>query len=299
MEKYHQPALLNESMDALCIDPDGIVVDATFGGGGHSREILKRLNKGRLIAFDQDPDAAGNAIDDERFLLLRQNFRYLKNNLKYCKAIPIQALIADIGLSSHQVDIASRGFSMNDASPLDMRMNPGQKTTAAFILNNSDEEKLTKILSEYGEVPGAHKAARAIVKFRSRQSLESSAHLKSCLFPFAPRGRENKFFARVYQAIRIEVNDELNVLKEMLRQCADVMKPGGRLVVISYHSLEDRIVKRFINTGSFDDAEQADLHGNVSRPFKPVNRKVITPEAGEIALNKRARSAKMRVAERI
>ncbi|MFQ5336006.1 MAG: 16S rRNA (cytosine(1402)-N(4))-methyltransferase, partial [Flavobacteriales bacterium] len=161
MEKYHQPALLNESMDALCIDPDGIVVDATFGGGGHSREILKRLNKGRLIAFDQDPDAAGNAIDDERFLLLRQNFRYLKNNLKYCKAIPIQALIADIGLSSHQVNIASKGFSMNDASPLDMRMNPGQKTTAAFILNNSDEEKLTKILSEYGEVPGAHKVARA------------------------------------------------------------------------------------------------------------------------------------------
>jgi len=279
--------------------PDGIYVDATFGGGGHSSSILKKLKTGKLIAFDHDPDAEQNRINDKRFILLRQNFRYLKNNLKYLNAIPINGLIADIGVSSHQIDTGPRGFSITANCPLDMRMNPGQKLTAKYILNRYNEIELTKVLSQYGEVPNSSEVARSIINYRKNTVFKNSHDLNNCLLHNTPQGRRKKFLAKVYQAIRIEVNDELNALKELLLQSAEVIKPGGRLLIISYHSLEDRIVKNFLRNESFESEVNSSAIKPTKSKFRHINKKIVQPDAEEIKINRRVRSARLRIAEKI
>ncbi len=296
---YHLPALLNESIAGLNLRPEGIYVDVTFGGGGHSRAILEKLTTGRLIAFDQDADAAANVINDERFTLLNQNFRYLKNNLRYIGIDAIDGLIADLGVSFHQFDEQERGFSFRGDAELDMRMNRQAPVKASDILRTCDEEKLAGIFYNYGELTTSRKLAAAIVKARAVKPVITVGDLTAALSGLVPPREENKFWARLFQSLRIEVNSELDALKEMLTQALQVLKPGGRMVVITYHSLEDRLVKNFFRSGNFEGESEKDFYGNVSAPLRAVNRKVIVPTEQEIMNNSRARSARLRIAEKV
>jgi 16S rRNA (cytosine1402-N4)-methyltransferase len=292
--------MLNECIQALAIQPDGTYVDVTFGGGGHSRSILDQLSKkGKLVAFDQDEDAKQNLPDDERLIFIDQNFRFLKNHLAYQEVLPVNGLLADLGVSSHQFDEDERGFSYRfDDAELDMRMNTSQKRNAADVLNNSSEEQLADILYYYGELNNARQMARNIVQYRAGKSVVTVGDLKQALADFAPKFKDYKFWSQVFQALRIEVNQELEVLKTLLQQSAEVLAPKGRLVVMSYHSLEDRLVKNFINTGNFEGDAQKDFYGNIIRPFTPVSKKAITASEEEINANPRSRSAKLRIAEK-
>ncbi len=295
---YHNPVMLKECIDGLAIDPAGTYVDLTFGGGGHSRAILSRLSTGRLIAFDQDADAISNAPDDPRFTLINQNFRYLVNFLRLYKAVPVDGILADLGISSYQIDQAERGFSTRFDAELDLRMDRKSGLTARQVINQYTTDELIRIFRQYGELPNAYRIAMRIADVRGAGEIITTTQLKDILQPLAERGRENKFFARVFQALRIEVNAELDVLKEMLIQTTKVLKPGGRLVVLTYHSLEDRPVKNFMKTGNFEGIENKDFFGNLIAPFRPVNRKPIVAGEEELTANNRARSAKLRVAER-
>ncbi len=297
---YHTPALLNESVDGLNIRPDGVYVDVTFGGGGHSREILKRLGKrGRLIAFDQDRDAVKNAPDDPRFIFVRSNFRFLRNFLRYYNVDAVDGLLADLGVSFHHFDDPGRGFSFRFEGALDMRMNRDAGMTAADILNEYPEERLSDLLYRYGELRNARGIAKAVVLFRQDREINTTDDLLSILEPFTRRDREKKVLAQAFQALRIEVNGEMNALTEMLEQALLSLKPGGRLSVISYHSLEDRLVKNFFRTGNFEGELVKDFYGNVETPFTLINRKVIVSSEEEQRSNPRSRSAKLRVAEKL
>lgn len=296
--EYHNPVLLKDCIDGLNINPKGIYVDVTFGGGGHSREILKHLTTGKLYAFDQDEDAVKNKIVDERFVLIRQNFRYLKNFLKMYNALPIDGLLADLGVSSHQFDEADRGFSTRFDTKLDMRMDQGGKLTAADVLNTYTEEDLKRIFKEYGEVENAGRLAYQIVHGRNEKKIITVNDLKATIEKCVKRGRENKYYAQVFQALRIEVNKELDALKELLIQSLEVLKPGGRLVVISYQSLEDKLVKNIIRSGKFEGEVEKDFFGNQLAPYKAITRKAIIPTEQEVLENSRARSAKLRIAEK-
>ena len=297
--EYHNPVLLKECIEGLNIDPAGIYVDVTFGGGGHSREILKHLTTGKLFAFDQDEDAVKNKINDDRFVLVKQNFKYLKNMLRMYQALPIDGILADLGVSSHQFDIAERGFSIRfDEAKLDMRMDKNVKQTAADILNTSTEEELKNIFKLYGEIDNAGSLARLIVHARKEKKMETVGDLKQVIEKVVRKGRENKYYAQVFQALRIEVNKEMEALKELLTQSLEVLKPGGRLVVISYHSLEDRLVKNIMRSGKFEGEVEKDFFGNQLTPFTQITRKPTTPSEEEITENNRARSAKLRIAEK-
>jgi len=296
---YHLPALLNESIAGLNLRPEGIYVDVTFGGGGHSRAILDQLTSGRLIAFDQDTDAAANTIIDERFTLLNQNFRYLKNNLRYLGITAIDGLIADLGVSFHQFDEQERGFSFRSDAELDMRMNRNAQVKASDILRTYGEDKLADVFYKYGELTNSRKLASAIVKARAAKPVKTVSDLMAALSGLFPSWEENKFYARLFQSLRIEVNHEMESLTEMLQQALELLKPGGRMAVITYHSLEDRLVKNFIRTGNFEGESEKDFYGNMTTPFRAVNRKVIVPTEDEIAENSRARSARLRIAEKI
>lgn len=296
---YHTPALLDESIEGLSICPSGVYVDVTFGGGGHSREILRRLNDdGRLIAFDQDEDAALNAIDDPRFTFVRSNFRFLKNFLRYLEVDEVDGVLADLGVSSHHFDDAERGFSFRFEGDLDMRMNRGTQKSAADILNEYTVERLRDIFSKYGELKNAHKIASSVVAYRQTKKIALTNDLLAILEPFAFKDREKKILAQAFQALRIEVNGEMDALTEMLTQALHVLKPGGRLSVISYHSLEDRLVKNFFRTGNFEGVLIKDFYGNVETPFEQVSRKVIVPAEEEQQQNPRSRSARLRIAEK-
>ncbi|KGL61518.1 MULTISPECIES: 16S rRNA (cytosine(1402)-N(4))-methyltransferase RsmH [unclassified Polaribacter] len=293
---YHNPVLLQESIDALAIKEDGVYVDVTFGGGGHSREILKRLgNEGKLFAFDQDPDALGNLIDDERFVLIPENFRFISRFLRFHGIRKVDGVLADLGVSSHQFDEAERGFSTRFDGDLDMRMNQKSKTSAKEIINKYSEEKLAEILFLYGELRNSRNIAKTIVEEREEEKIETSFQLKKVLKKYLPNAKEHKILAQIFQAIRIEVNEELYVLKEFLGQMPNLLKEEGRLSVISYHSLEDRLVKRFIRTGLFSGELEKDVFGNSNEPMQKVG-KLIVPNAAEIKINNRARSAKLRIA---
>lgn len=296
---YHNPVLLKQSVDDLVTNPDGIYVDCTFGGGGHSREIVSRLSeKGKLYGFDQDLDALKNNIDDPKFTLINQNFRFLENSLLMYGVSQVDGILADLGVSSHQFDAGERGFSTRSNAPLDMRMNVMQSLDAKKVINDYEEEALADIFYYYGELREARKLARDIVHHRKIKVIETTEDLKK-LFSYLPPHKVNKFYAQLFQAIRIEVNQELDVLKEMLVQSYNVLKPGGRLVVISYHSLEDRLVKRFLKNGMFEGEPQRDIYGNYEKTFELVKSKAIIPDDKEIEENSRARSAKMRTGIKI
>lgn len=296
---YHIPVLLNESVNALNIKPDGIYVDVTFGGGGHSRRILECLGEnGRLYAFDQDEDAAKNVIDDRRFTFIQQNFRYMKNFLQlYCGG-KVDGILADLGVSSYQFDTPEKGFSIRYNGRLDMRMNKNAAVDATNIVNTYDVTTLASVLSRYGELRNAMAIADAVAMAREVKPIETTDELKEAVARFLPRGSENKVLAQIFQALRIEVNEEMKVLELFLGQCADVLNPGGRLVVLSYHSLEDRLVKNFMKTGNADGNLEKDFFGNQLTPYKLLSSKPIVPSDDEIQINNRARSAKLRVAER-
>lgn len=295
---YHIPALLHETIDGLNIRPDGIYVDVTFGGGGHSREILARLGKnGKLVAFDQDEDALKNRLDDPRFIFVRSNFRYLKNFLRYHNIEKVDGILADLGVSFHHFDEAERGFSFRFDGELDMRMNTQSSLTAAKILNTYSEEQLADIFFFYGELRNARKIASVIVKARAEKAFKDISSFVEVLKPFFGRDKEKKDMARVFQALRIEVNKELDVLKDLLKQSLEVLNPEGRLVVLTYHSLEDRLVKNFIRSGNMEGKIEKDFYGNVLSPLKAVNNKVIVASDEEIERNPRSRSAKLRIAE--
>ncbi|MGO3707169.1 MAG: 16S rRNA (cytosine(1402)-N(4))-methyltransferase RsmH [Mesonia hippocampi] len=296
---YHHPVLLTESVEGLNINPEGTYVDVTFGGGGHSRAILSKLNdKGRLYAFDQDKDAVANSIEDERFTLIEANFRYVKKFLRLYGVRKVDGILGDFGVSSHQFDQPERGFSTRYDGQLDMRMNQGDNLNAFLVVNTYSESKLRDIFYKYGELKNAPKLAREIVTARKEGEIKTSAALKDLLMPFLYKGKEFKVLAQIYQAIRIEVNQELEVLKEFLMQTQDLLEPGGRLSLISYHSLEDRLVKRYIRSGLFEGQPEKDFYGNISVPFKKVGQ-LIVPSKEEIAKNNRARSAKLRIAKRL
>ena len=295
--EYHNPVLLNDSIEALAIKEDGIYVDVTFGGGGHSREILNRLGKsGKLIAFDQDLDAKRNKIEDNRFVLIEENFRYIGRFLKFYGVKKVDGILADLGVSSHQFDEAERGFSIRFDGELDMRMNQSSKISAKKIINTYSEERLANILFTYGELRNARAIAHAIVEARADHEIETSFQLRKLLQKFLPKAKEHKILAQVFQAIRIEVNEELEVLKEFLIQTPNLLKPEGRLSIISYHSLEDRLVKRFIRTGLFEGEPEKDFYGNIDVPLMKLG-KLIIPNQEEVTKNNRARSAKLRVAK--
>ncbi|MDR0421723.1 MAG: 16S rRNA (cytosine(1402)-N(4))-methyltransferase RsmH [Proteiniphilum sp.] len=296
---YHTPALLYESVDGLNISPCGVYVDVTFGGGGHSREILNRLGEeGRLIAFDQDEDAAGNTFADPRFTFVHSNFRFLKNFLRYYGIEATDGILADLGVSSHHFDISERGFSFRLPGELDMRMNRHAQKRAADILNEYEEGKLSELFLQYGELKNARQISSAIVRYRQAGRIGETGDLLAILEPFTRREKEKKILAQAFQALRIEVNGEIDALKEMLRQALQLLKPGGRLSVISYHSLEDRPVKNFFRTGNFEGTPAKDFYGNVETPFTAVNRKVIIPSEEEQQRNPRSRSARLRIAEK-
>ena len=296
--EYHNPVLLKETVDGLNINPDGIYVDVTFGGGGHSREIMSRLGeKGRLIAFDQDEDALANAIDDNRFLLIHENFRNIKRFLRFHGIKKVDGILADLGVSSHQFDVAERGFSTRFEADLDMRMSKKGDLSAFHVVNEYAEQDLKRVFYDYGELKNAAALAATIVAYRNENKIKSSETLKMVLARFLPAHKSNKILAQIYQAIRIEVNQEMDALKEFLEQSLEVLNVGGRLSVISYHSLEDRLVKRFVKNGMFEGEPEKDFFGNFEVPFKTIE-KLIVPNAAEIALNNRARSAKLRVAEK-
>ena len=293
---YHNPVLLQESVDALAIKEDGVYVDVTFGGGGHSREILKRLGKdGRLFGFDQDPDALENVIDDERFVLIPENFRYISRFLRFNGVRKVDGVLADLGVSSHQFDEAERGFSTRFDGDLDMRMNQKSKTSAKEIVNKYSEEKLAEILFLYGELRNSRNIAKTIVEKRQEEKIDTSFQLREALQRYLPKAKEHKIIAQIFQAIRIEVNEELDVLKEFLEQMPNLLKEDGRLSVISYHSLEDRLVKRFIRTGLFKGELEKDAFGRSNEPMQKVG-KLIVPTPEEVKINNRARSAKLRIA---
>lgn len=299
-EAYHIPVLLNESVDGLNIKPDGIYVDVTFGGGGHAREILNRLGeKGRLIAFDQDEEALKNAPDDPRFLLVNQNFGFLKNYLKLYKISTVDGILADLGVSSHQFDSAERGFSLRFEGPLDMRMNKNTSLTAAIIVNTYQEPELKRILKFYGELDQAGRIASKICADRLLKPYKTIEDLKTSLEKFAPRHKWHQFFAKLFQALRIEVNQEMKVLEDLLKQSIDLLNPEGRLVVISYHSLEDRMAKNYIKAGNLEGEQTKDFYGNLIRPLEPVGKQPLIPSEQEIETNNRARSAKLRIARRV
>ena len=299
MSEYHDPVLLNECLGGLDLDPKGVYVDVTFGGGGHSRAIVSKLEEGHLYAFDQDDDALENEIDDDRFTLINANFRYLKNSLRMNGVKQIDGLLADLGVSSHQFDIADRGFSIRFEADLDMRMDQNSDLNAYKVVNSYEQDELRNILKLYGELKRPGTIARVIYEAKENKPIETVNELKDLIRSFAPKMQENKFFAQVFQAIRIEVNDELNALREMLSQAQEILKPGGRLVVISYHSLEDRLVKNLIQKGNFEGELQQDFYGNKLLNFKKISRKPILPTEEEIKRNNRARSAKLRVAEKL
>ncbi|MEN8964897.1 MAG: 16S rRNA (cytosine(1402)-N(4))-methyltransferase RsmH [Polaribacter sp.] len=293
---YHNPVLLEESVNALAIKADGVYIDVTFGGGGHSKEILKKLGKnGKLFAFDQDPDALANVIDDERFQLIPENFRYISRFLRFYGVRKVDGILADLGVSSHQFNEAERGFSIRFDGDLDMRMNQKSKISAKEIVNNYSEEKLAEILFLYGELRNSRNIAKTIVEKREENKIETSFQLKNALQKYLPKAKEHKILAQIFQAFRIEVNEELEVLKEFLQQTPTLLKEEGRLSVISYHSLEDRLVKRFIRTGLFSGEPEKDFFGNSSEPLQKVG-KLIVPTSQEINENNRARSAKLRIA---
>ena len=296
---YHHPVLLEESVAALEVEKGGIFVDATFGGGGHTGEILRRMPSGRLIVFDQDSDVIANLPKDERLIFVNDNFRYLKNFLRFYESIPVDGILADLGVSSYQIDEPKKGFSTRWEGFLDMRMDKRKKLTAAQIINEYPELELHRIFKNYGELSQAHRMVSIIDKQRKLTPIETTLQLRDAIKPLAPKGAENKFFAQVFQALRIEVNDELGALKDFLMQSIEVLRPGGRIAIISYHSLEDRLVKKFFKTGNFEGEVQHDLFGNVKSPLRPINKKPIEPSAMEIANNPRARSAKLRIAERL
>jgi 16S rRNA (cytosine1402-N4)-methyltransferase len=297
--EYHNPVLLKETVDGLNIHPDGIYVDVTFGGGGHSREMMSRLgSNGKLVAFDQDIDALNNAIADDRFLLINENFRFIKRFLRFHGIKQVDGILADLGVSSHQFDVAERGFSTRFDAELDMRMNQKGELSAYHVINEYDEQDISRVLYQYGELKNARAMANVIVMARRDKDIKNSEQLKQVLAKFLPAHKSNKILAQIYQAIRIEVNQEMDVLKEFLEQSLEILKPGGRLSVISYHSLEDRLVKRFFRNGLFEGEPERDFFGNFEVPFKMVE-KLIVPTDAEIAINNRARSAKLRVAEKI
>ncbi|MFP4845176.1 16S rRNA (cytosine(1402)-N(4))-methyltransferase RsmH [Winogradskyella sp. PE311] len=296
---YHNAVLLKETVDGLDIKPDGIYVDVTFGGGGHSKEILSRLGaNGRLYAFDQDKDALANSIEDDRFVLINENFRYIKRFLRFYGVKEVDGVLADFGVSSHQFDVAERGFSTRFEADLDMRMNRDNKLSAFDVINNYDEERLRVVLFQYGELRQSPAMARVIVAERAKEDIKTSKQLKSVLKQFLNHKKENKVLAQIYQAIRIEVNQEIEVLKELLLQTPEILKTNGRLSFISYHSLEDRLVKRFIRNGLFEGEPERDVFGNFEVPLKKVGR-LIVPTHAEIKLNNRARSAKLRIAKKL
>ena len=295
---YHVPVLLKESMEGLAINPAGTYVDTTFGGGGHSRAILAALgSRGRLLAFDQDPQAQQNAIDDERFTLIPQNFRHIKRFLRFYGVKQVDGVLADFGVSSYQFDTAERGFSTRLEGALDMRMNPEAPLSAYEVVNTYEEEALSTLFFRYGELSQSRQIARTIVQQRSTKPIATTGELKQVVQRFLPKGKENKVLAQLYQAIRIEVNGELAALEELLLQLPEIVRPGGRIALISYHSLEDRLVKRFIRDGQFSGEPQKDFYGNLLTPFQKVGKAIVATQE-EIAQNNRARSAVLRVAER-
>lgn len=297
---YHVPVMLKECMDALAIKPNGIYVDVTFGGGGHSREILKHLGpEGKLFAFDQDPDALHNVIDDPRFTLIHQNFRFLKNNLRLNGVKQVDGILADLGVSSHQFDAADRGFSIRFDADLDMRMDQISDVDARTVLATYPEEDLHRIFGMYGEIVNAKTLAKTIVTARLTAPINTVAELKEAIKKLVPRGKEHKYHAQVFQALRIEVNKELEALQEFLLQTVDVLKAEGRLVVMSYHSLEDRLVKNFVAKGKFRGDVDKDFFGNEIKPFDVISRKAITANDQELVENNRSRSAKLRIAEKL
>ncbi|WP_333878334.1 16S rRNA (cytosine(1402)-N(4))-methyltransferase RsmH [Flavobacterium sp.] len=296
---YHNPVLLTETVDGLNIKPDGVYVDVTFGGGGHSKEILKRLGvNGKLFAFDQDEDALANALPDERFTLIHENFRYLKRFLRFHGVKKVDGILADLGVSSHQFDVPERGFSTRFDADLDMRMSKRNELDAYKVINEYDDAELRRVFSDYGELKSAPALARTIVEAREKKAIHTTDELKKVLAKYLPEKVKNKVLAQIYQAIRIEVNQEMEALKAFLEQSLEVLNPGGRLSVISYHSLEDRLVKRFMKNGLFEGEPERDFFGNYSVPFKLVE-KLIVPTEEEIKVNNRARSAKLRIAEKI
>ena len=299
MKMYHNPVLLNESVKGLNIIPNGTYVDVTYGGGGHSKVILKKLGpKGRLIAFDQDSDAHKNKIIDNRLKLIESNFKFLNNHLNYLQISQIDGLLADFGVSSYQIDTKTRGFSIRFDSKLDMRMDQSQDIDAQFILNKYDRKELENIFQNYGELRNYRKIVDTIVSERKNNEIKTSGDLKRILEPLSNYSEKNKFLAKVFQAIRIEVNDEINIIKSLLIQSSKILKKGGRLVCISYHSLEDRLVKRFIQNGTFENDAISDIYGNKDLIFKKIGN-LISPDKKEVGLNNRSRSAKLRVAEKI
>ena len=296
---YHTPILPHESIDGLNVRPDGVYVDVTYGGGGHSKAILDRLETGRLIALDQDAAALANAPDDDRLIMQHGNFCFLRNYLAHHGYRQVDGILADLGVSSHHFDVAARGFSFrHDDAPLDMRMNAAAKLTAMDVVNKYTENRLKEIFAQYGELSDAHRLARQIVIARRSTNIESINQFLEAIKQFIPRGSENKYLAKVFQALRIEVNSELENLKTLLMQSVELLRTGGRLVVIAYHSLEDRLVKNFFKNGMFEGIAEKDVYGNISVPFRQVNNKVIVPEKAEIESNSRARSAKLRIGER-
>ncbi|MEE4286814.1 MAG: 16S rRNA (cytosine(1402)-N(4))-methyltransferase RsmH [Mariniphaga sp.] len=296
---YHIPVMPSESIQGLNLFTGAQVVDATFGGGGHSRLILDELGNGRLFAFDQDEDAAGNLIHDDRLFFIRHNFRYLKNFLRFYDVLKVNAVFADLGVSSHDFDVAERGFSFRFDDKLDMRMNRKSAVDAASVLNSYNQEQLVFIFKMYGEIKNARRLVSEIINFRNHQPFQTTGQLKEIASKCAPRAIENKYLAQVFQALRIEVNDEMEALKEFLEAALEVLIPGGRLAVITYHSLEDRLCKNFMKAGNFEGKVEKDFYGNVQSPFMLVNRKVIIPQPEEIDKNVRARSAKLRIAEKV
>ena len=296
--EYHVPVLLNESVNGLEIKENGDYVDATFGGGGHSREIFSHLKSGRLFAFDQDEDAAANVIHDDRFFFIRHNFKYIRNFLKHFGVDQVDGILADLGVSSHDFDVAERGFSFRFDGDLDMRMNRDSSQTAADIVNSYTEDEIRRMFRDYGEIDNAGRLARHLVQSRNEKPVKSIEQFKEAISPCVPRFQESKYLAKVFQALRIETNKEMDVLHEFLEQSINLLKPGGRLVIITYHSLEDRMVKNFIKSGDFSGKQEKDFFGNVESPLTAINRKVMVPSEDEIERNPRARSAKLRIAEK-
>ncbi|KQO32917.1 ribosomal RNA small subunit methyltransferase H [Flavobacterium sp. Leaf82] len=297
--EYHNPVLLHPTVDGLNIKPDGVYVDVTFGGGGHSKEILRRLGpNGKLFAFDQDEDALANALPDERFTLINENFRFIKRFLRFHGVKSVDGILADLGVSSHQFDVPERGFSTRFDAELDMRMSQKNDLNAYRVVNEYEEQDLRRVFFDYGELKNAPLLARTIVEAREHQPIKTTDDLKDVLAKYLPERVKNKILAQIYQAIRIEVNQEMDVLKEFIEQSLEILNPGGRFSVISYHSLEDRLVKRFIKNGMFEGEPERDFYGNFSVPYKTIG-KLIVPDDAEIKINNRARSAKLRIAEKI
>jgi len=298
MNQYHIPVMLKQCIEGLKIRPDGVYVDATFGGGGHAREIVNLLTTGCLYAFDQDEDAQQNVFSDQRLVFIRANFRYIRNFLRYHSVDQVDGILADLGVSSHDFDQADRGFSFRFDAPLDMRMNREGSLTAADIINQFDHDKLTTLFRDFGEIKNAGRLASAIISARNGCQLQTTGNLLDAIRHLVPKAIEKKYLAQVFQALRMEVNDETGALRDFLSDALLLLKPGGRLVIMTYHSIEDRIVKNFLKSGNFEGKVEQDFYGNFISPFELVNRKVIIPDEAEIAENPRSRSAKLRIAEK-